>query len=107
MAGGPDRLIGQPDESFVAHLAVVVAADPEDLRRRCAEAGVTTATHYPVPDYRQPAWAWAWAGAGAGSEPLALPVTEALVRGAVSLPCFPELRDDEVARVCDVLAARG
>jgi len=45
-----------------------------------------------VPDHRQPVHASRFAT-------VALPATEALCRRVLTLPCFPEMRDDEVERV--------
>jgi dTDP-4-amino-4,6-dideoxygalactose transaminase len=90
------RLLGSGGEDDVAHLAVVVAADRDSLAARLTEHGIATAVHYPVPDHRQPAYQ--------GLVPDAtLPVTEEAARRILSLPMFPELRDDEVQRVLDAL----
>jgi dTDP-4-amino-4,6-dideoxygalactose transaminase len=89
LRGGPLRLpAGDPDGS-VWHLFVVRCAGRDGFRERLARLGVATDVHYPVPDHRQPA-------TPAGCR---LPVTEACCRSVVSLPCFPELTDGEVARV--------
>jgi dTDP-4-amino-4,6-dideoxygalactose transaminase len=79
-----------------AHLAVAVSNDRDRVRASLTAAGVQTDIHYPVPDHRQPAFAGEFAG-------VHLPVTEAASRRVFSLPCFPELTDDEIERVCDVL----
>jgi dTDP-3-amino-2,3,6-trideoxy-4-keto-D-glucose/dTDP-3-amino-3,4,6-trideoxy-alpha-D-glucose/dTDP-2,6-dideoxy-D-kanosamine transaminase len=34
---------------------------------------------------------------------VSLPVTEAAVAQILTVPCFPELTDDEVDRVCEAL----
>jgi dTDP-4-amino-4,6-dideoxygalactose transaminase len=62
------------------------------------EAGVGTDVHYPIADHRQPYWANRFQG-------LTLPVTEHATEHVLTLPCYPELDDAEVARVCEVLAA--
>jgi dTDP-4-amino-4,6-dideoxygalactose transaminase len=62
------------------------------LRAHLAGLGIGTDIHYPVPDHLQQAFA------RAGSSP-ALPVTEAAAREVLSLPCFPDMTDDEVERV--------
>ncbi|GAA3088778.1 DegT/DnrJ/EryC1/StrS family aminotransferase [Streptosporangium carneum] len=79
-------------EEFVAHLYVVVSDDREALRAHLAEASVLTDVHYPVPDHRQPCLAelGPWPG---------LPVTDELAASILTLPCYPELSDEEVARV--------
>jgi dTDP-4-amino-4,6-dideoxygalactose transaminase len=71
---------------------VVTCKDRESLRAHLASSGILTDVHYPIPDYRQPALE----GQGAW-EPL--PVTDKLAAEILTLPCYPELRDDEVTRV--------
>ncbi|WP_218006841.1 DegT/DnrJ/EryC1/StrS family aminotransferase [Microtetraspora fusca] len=80
-------------EEYVAHLYVVVTEDREALRAHLAEAAVMTDVHYPVPDHRQPVLT------GAGGPVAALPVTDELSASIVTLPCYPELSDEEVTRV--------
>lgn len=80
----------------VGHLGVVVTEDRAALRSHLDALHVRTDVHYPVPDHRQPAVAQEYAGT-------TLPVTEHLAQRVLTLPVFPELRDDEVERVCDAL----
>jgi dTDP-4-amino-4,6-dideoxygalactose transaminase len=84
------------DEDHVAHLAVAVADDREKVRGRLAEAGIGTDVHYPVPDHRQGPFR-------AELRHVFLPVTERRAGQVLTLPCFPELTDDEIGRVCDAL----
>lgn len=90
------RVLPATGPGHVAHLAVLVADDREAARAALTEAGVQTDVHYPVPDHRQEPFAAEHAG-------VSLPVTERLAGQVLSLPCFAELRDDEVERVCAVL----
>lgn len=83
-------------EDYVAHLAVVVAKDRERLRMAMEEAGIGTDVHYPTADHRQPAWRTDYPD-------VSLPVTEHVVAHVLTLPCFPELREEEIERVCEVL----
>jgi dTDP-4-amino-4,6-dideoxygalactose transaminase len=91
------RFVGSPEADFVAHLCVVVAEDRAELQRTLAAAGIATAVHYPLPDHQQPVLA------GTPEAQLTLPVTEHASTHVASLPCFPELTDDEVGRVCQAL----
>jgi dTDP-4-amino-4,6-dideoxygalactose transaminase len=77
----------------VAHLYVVKADQRDALRSHLAAHGVGSDVHYPIPDHRQPALF--------DIAHDALAVTEAACQRVLSLPCFPELRDDEVQRVID------
>jgi dTDP-4-amino-4,6-dideoxygalactose transaminase len=83
-------------EEYVAHLAVLVARDRPAVREALTAAGVATDVHYPIADHRQPAWR-------AEFSAVRLPVSEHAVEHVLTLPCFPELRDDEVDRVCEAL----
>jgi dTDP-4-amino-4,6-dideoxygalactose transaminase len=84
--GGPDT---------VAHLAVVDTPNRGDLADRLHAAGIASDVHYPVPDHRQP---------GYEGDALELPVTRQAAQRVLTLPCFPEMTDEEVARVQRVLA---
>lgn len=97
-AAGPRlRFVGSPDADFVGHLCVVVAEDRGELEQRLATAGISTAVHYPIPDHQQPVLA------GRPEADVILPVSEHASAHVVSLPCFAELTDDEVGRVCQAL----
>ncbi len=76
----------------VSHLYVVRATPRDELRAHLAAAGVATDIHYPVPDHRQPAWT---------RDPPhpALERTERACAEILTLPCYPELTDPEIAAV--------
>ncbi|WP_405085618.1 DegT/DnrJ/EryC1/StrS family aminotransferase [Microbispora sp. NBC_01389] len=88
-------------EEFAAHLYVVVSDDREALRTHLARASILTDVHYPVADHRQPVPG----RAGDRDLPVALPVTDALTASVLTLPCFPELTDEEVTRVISAVDA--
>lgn len=77
---------------YVGHLYVIRTAAREQLRAHLANAGIQTDVHYPVPDYRQPCLHGRFAQ-------FRLATTETLANSILTLPCFPELRDDEIDRV--------
>ncbi|MFD8564435.1 DegT/DnrJ/EryC1/StrS family aminotransferase [Streptosporangium canum] len=79
-------------EEFVGHLYTVVSDDRQALRAHLAAASILTDVHYPIPDHRQPCLA------GLGNR-IELPVTDDLARSILTLPCYPELSDEEVTRV--------
>jgi dTDP-4-amino-4,6-dideoxygalactose transaminase len=85
----------------VAHLCVVRSPQRAALRAFLAARRIATDIHYPIPDHRQRALADILPGDAA------LPHTEAAAREILTLPCFPEMTEEEVARVCDALAAFG
>ena len=75
----------------VAHLYVVRSNDRDGLRRHLSGRGVASDIHYPIPDHRQKVMA--------GRPVPSLPVTEALAGQVLTLPCFPEMTDDEIHHV--------
>ena len=79
------------EQQYVAHLYVVRSDARDSLRQHLAAQGIATDVHYPIPDHRQSAYA--------AAAPAPLPVTEQLAREVLTLPCFPELTDDEVRAV--------
>lgn len=91
------RVLPASGPSHTGHLAVLEVDDRDALRTHLESARVRTDVHYPIPDHLQPAF-------GATVATGSLPVTEALSAKVLSLPVFPELRDDEIARVGEALA---
>lgn len=77
---------------YVAHLYVVQAGERESLQAHLRGRAIGCDIHYPIPDHRQPLHGHHFAA-------VSLPVTEALCARVLSLPCFPEMSDDEVTRV--------
>jgi dTDP-3-amino-2,3,6-trideoxy-4-keto-D-glucose/dTDP-3-amino-3,4,6-trideoxy-alpha-D-glucose/dTDP-2,6-dideoxy-D-kanosamine transaminase len=80
----------------VHHLCVVRAADRQAFRDAMASRGVATAVHYPLALTQQPAYRHL------ARTPC--PQAEAWAAECVTLPCFPELSDDEVEIVAAALA---
>lgn len=95
-ASGPLRVLPADGLHHVAHLAVAVTTRREELREQLASNGVLTDVHFPIPDHHQ---------VGFQAEPQSLPVTEKMAANVLSLPCFPELTDDEVDHVCSSIRA--
>jgi dTDP-3-amino-2,3,6-trideoxy-4-keto-D-glucose/dTDP-3-amino-3,4,6-trideoxy-alpha-D-glucose/dTDP-2,6-dideoxy-D-kanosamine transaminase len=92
-------ILGQSQPS-VAHHAVVLARsrdDRDDLVRHLDATGIDTAFHYPW--LLQDMSGLRLTSAGS------CPVARNLVETTVTVPCSPELREDEVARVADALEA--
>jgi dTDP-4-amino-4,6-dideoxygalactose transaminase len=81
---------------YVGHLYVARTPKRDVLRDYLAECGIMSDIHYPIPDYRQPAYSVAG---------VYLPVTEANTSQLVSLPCYPGLSNEAVYRVIDVIQA--
>ena len=98
-----DTELGLPveaeDRQHVYHLFVLVVEDREGFRETLAQAGIQTLVHYPRPIHQHPAYRHL---APLGD---ALRECERLSNQVVSLPLFPELREDEIEAV--VAGVRG
>jgi aminotransferase EvaB len=81
---------------YVAHLYVVRTRARESLRRHLESCGIGTDIHYPIPDHRQQILKATYAN-------VHLPVTEGLAGEVLTLPCYPEMNDEEVTRVIDAV----
>lgn len=73
-----------PGEDDVAHLYVIRSPHRDRLRAKLDARGIATDIHYPVPEHD-------------------LPVTRDCAAAILTLPCFPEMTDDEVRRVADAV----
>ena len=80
-------------ERAVYHTFVIQAERRDDLRAFLATHGIGTSIHYPLPIHLQAAARDL--GYGVGS----FPIAEAQARCMLSLPVYPELTDDDLARV--------
>ena len=67
------------------------------LKQSLQDQGVSTIIYYPIPIHRQPAYA------DLGLIPGTLPITEQLCSEVLSLPIFPELKEDQQDQVIHVL----
>lgn len=95
----PDLVLPRelPGCRHVYHQFTVRAARREQLATALQDQGIASAVYYPVPLHLQEVFM-------AGGTPLGrFPVTEACARDVLSLPMFPELRPDEIARIGDVI----
>ena len=90
------RFVVRDSDECVCHLAVVIVERRDEARESLRAAGVATDVHYPVADHRQSVW-------GDRFAQLELPTSEHACDHVLTLPCFPELRDEEVDRVCEAL----
>jgi dTDP-4-amino-4,6-dideoxygalactose transaminase len=81
----------------VHHLAVFRANDRSTTRDRLAAHGVASAVHYPLALTQQPAYRELTRAE--------CPEAEAWAASCISVPCFPELTDAEIALVLDALEA--
>ena len=71
------------------HIFPIFHSKRDAFRAALEKKGVQSGVHYPKPVHMQPAYAHLGVRAGA------LPVSERLANEVISLPMFPELKDDE------------
>jgi dTDP-4-amino-4,6-dideoxygalactose transaminase len=83
----------QPYGRHVYHLYVIRVRRRDAVKARLAEAGIETQIHYPTPAHLQPAYADL--GYGKGS----FPITERYSGEILSLPLYPELKEEEVREI--------
>ena len=86
------------DGDHVYHLFIVRTPQRDALRDFLGERGIATAVHYPFPIHRT--GAYADLGLGEGS----LPAVEELAEQICTLPLFPSMSDDEVARIVQAVS---
>jgi dTDP-4-amino-4,6-dideoxygalactose transaminase len=96
-----DGLLEIPQESSwsegVYHLYVVLVEERDRVRRELEQGGIGTGLHYPVPLHLQKALA------GLGKKQGDFPVAEKIATRCLSLPIFPEMRDEQVEAVVQAL----
>jgi dTDP-4-amino-4,6-dideoxygalactose transaminase len=96
LGSGPVRLLTELPESRGAyHLAVVRVPNREWVQQQLESMGVRTGIHYPTPCHRQAPYR------RFATQPL--PVAEQAADEILSLPMFPHMTDEQVARVCEAV----
>ncbi|MEO2173164.1 MAG: DegT/DnrJ/EryC1/StrS family aminotransferase [bacterium] len=78
--------------NYVAHLYVVCSLKRNTLGEHLLASEIASDVHYPIPDYRQPVFDECFAD-------LNLENTERLAKEVLTLPCYPEMTDSQVAQV--------
>jgi dTDP-4-amino-4,6-dideoxygalactose transaminase len=100
LAGLPVVLPAErPGATHVFHQYTLRTPRRDALAAHLAAAGIATACHYPLPIPAQPLFR------DLGYDATPFPAAWAAAREVLSLPCFPELRSDEIDAV--IAAVRG
>ncbi len=81
----------------VSHLFVLRCEDRDSFQRHLQARGISSDIHYPIPDHRQTAYA----AAGV----VELPETERLAEEIITIPCFPEMEEEEISQVIEAVNA--
>lgn len=83
-------------EEYVGHLYVVRTENPLGLRDHLKNNGIASEVHYPIPDYHQPVFKDTYTN-------FSLPNTDALAKSILTLPCYPELTDEQVHQIAEAV----
>jgi dTDP-4-amino-4,6-dideoxygalactose transaminase len=99
LAGGPiEAPFRRPDAEHVFHQYVLRCPNRAEVQAHFKALGIGTGIHYPVPVHLQPAYKDRSPLGPAGCAETARAAEEVL-----SVPMYPELSDEQVARICDAL----
>ena len=87
--------LSRPEESsaHVYHLYVVTCDRRDDLQQHLADHEIQTLIHYPIPIHQQES------GRKFTRSPAGLEVSERHAATCLSLPCHPQIEDNDVERV--------
>ncbi len=100
LTGLPLGLPAEPTGArHVFHQYTIRTPRRDALAKHLAAAGIGTACHYPQPIPGQPMFR------ALGWDPTRFPVAWSASQEVLSLPCFPELRDEEADAVIDAIRA--
>lgn len=78
----------------IFHLYVIRAKNRNELAKYLSSKGIVTVMHYPIPIHLQPAYK------DLGYKLGDFPVTEKLANEILSLPMYPELKEEEIKYIC-------
>jgi dTDP-4-amino-4,6-dideoxygalactose transaminase len=84
-------------EAHVHHLFVLLTDERQELSAQLKSRGVESFSHYPVPIHRQRPCE------GIRRDPNGLDNAEAFAASCLSIPCHPNLTDDDVQRVVEAV----
>jgi len=87
----------QPWGTHAYYVYVVQVRERDHFRKALEEEGIATGIHYPIPIHLQPACTHY------GYKRGMLPVTEAVAGHIVSLPMYPELREEQIQLVSNAV----
>jgi len=87
-----------PRCSHVFHQYTLLCDVRDQLAAALRQAGIACAIYYPVPLHLQKVFA-------GNCRHQSLPVAESVARRCLSLPIYPEMPDDDIVRVTDVIRA--
>jgi len=90
-----------PDRKHIYHLYVIRAEKRQQIMDALKNADIASGIHYPVPIHLQKAYE------GHGWKKGSFPVCEKVSDEILSLPMFPELKEQEIQEVCEIIKKFG
>ncbi|MDO8638385.1 MAG: DegT/DnrJ/EryC1/StrS family aminotransferase [Candidatus Daviesbacteria bacterium] len=87
-----------PNYQHIFHLYVIRVKNRDKLAKYLSSKGVSTVMHYPLPIHLQPAYK------DLGYKQGDFPITEKLADEILSLPMYPELKENEIKYICQQIA---
>lgn len=95
------RLLAVPieRENHVYHLFVVLSDERDRLSRYLTKAGIANLSHYPIPVHHQQSCQ------GIKVDPNGLVYAEEHAKNCLSIPCHPQMTNDQIDKVVDVINA--
>ena len=81
----------------IYHQYTILHPQRDQIQAALKEADIASAIYYPIPIHRQPLFKNEYAH-------LDLPQTERVTKNCLSLPIFPELTQEQISKVCDVIS---
>lgn len=88
-----------PERYHVFHIFSIFHNEREKLQKYLQSSGIATSFHYPVPVHLQTAYKHL------GYKQGDFPIAEKIASTQLSLPLYPELTEDNVNYVCEVLSS--
>jgi len=85
----------------VYHLYVVKVKNRDKLYLKLKQNGISVAVHYPLPLHLQEAYRYL------GHKKGDFPISEACSESLLSLPMFPELTQEEIKRIVDIIKTQN
>lgn len=82
--------------THVYHQYTLLTDRRDAIMKALTDAGIASAVYYPIPLHKQDVFAADYAG-------VSLPVAEEVASRCMSLPIFPEMTEEQVRRVVDVV----
>jgi dTDP-4-amino-4,6-dideoxygalactose transaminase len=86
-----------PENKHVYHVYAIRTKDRESLKQTLSEAKIAFGVHYPIPAHLQKGYA------SLGYETGDFPVSETLANETLSLPIYPELTEQNISQITEVI----